>query len=346
MPAMRIVVIGAGISGLACSELLTAAGHDVHVFDKARGPGGRMSTRRVDLGQDTMAFDHAAQYFTARHPDFIAQVAAWAGQGLVARWPEAGQDAWVGLPAMNAPVAHMAKRLMVAYSSHVMSLARDGTCWHVTMQGGQRHGPFDAAIVALPAEQAAAFLGAHDLVMASLAMAVRSQPCWTMLAAFDGPLPISSDVIRQSGVLAWAARNGSKPGRAPGEAWVVQAEGTWSIARLEQAAEDIAQTMLKALTARAADGPLPALRYLSAHRWRYAMVRSAEHGSLWNKTLRLGACGDWLLGPRVELAWRSGRQLAQTIAGDLVTIPPSQSADAKRKSPAHGSARKNRATAR
>jgi len=186
------------------------------------------------------------------------------------------------------------------------------------MQGGQRHGPFDAAIVALPAEQAAAFLGAHDLAMASLAMAVRSQPCWTMLAAFDGRLPIAEDVIRRSGVLAWAARNGTKPGRAPGEAWVVQAEGTWSAARLEQAAPDVAQTMLAALTRLAGDAPLPALHHLSAHRWRYAMVRSAEQGALWNKTLRLGACGDWLLGPRVELAWLSGRRLAQVIGMDRI----------------------------
>ena len=312
---MRIVVIGAGISGLACAERLVAAGHDVRLFDKARGPGGRMSTRRIELDQGTVAFDHGAQYFTARDPDFVAKVADWANQGVVARWPAAGPDAWVGLPAMNAPVAHLARQLAVEFSSHVMSLSRDAAGWHVTMQGGDRHGPFDAAIVALPAEQAAAFLGAHDLAMASLAMAVRSQPCWTMLAAFDGPLPIRADVIRRSGVLAWAARNGTKPGRAPGEAWVVQAEGTWSTAHLEQPAEQVAQTMLKALTAVSGDAPRPALRHVSAHRWRYAMVRSAEQGALWNKALRLGACGDWLLGPRVELAWQSGRQLAQVIGG-------------------------------
>ncbi|MDP9086245.1 MAG: hypothetical protein M3N02_05710, partial [Pseudomonadota bacterium] len=145
---------------------------------------------------------------------------------------------------------------------------------------------------------------------------------------------------------AWAARNGSKPGRAPGEAWVVQAEGTWSNGHLEQPAEDIAQTMLKALTAIAGDTPLPALRHLSAHRWRYAMVRSAEHGALWNKTLRLGACGDWLLGPRVELAWLSGRQLAESIADDQIDASPSQPINAKRKASTSTVARKNRATAR
>ena len=318
---MRVVVIGAGISGLACAQRLAAAGHEVHLFDKGRGPGGRMSTRRVEAPGGRIAFDHGAQYFTARDPNFIAEVQAWAELGIVARWPEAGPEAWVGTPAMNAPVAHLAKQLAVAFSSHVMSLARDAAGWRVTMQGGERHGPFDAAVVALPAEQAAAFLGAHDLAMASLAMAVRSQPCWTMLAAFAERLPISGDVIRSAGVLAWTARNGTKPGRAKGEAWVIQAEGTWSATHLEQPAEQVARAMLDALSALAGDAPQPELLHLSAHRWRYAMVRGSDHGALWNKSLRLGACGDWLLGPRVELAWLSGRQLAQAMVGEKVIAP-------------------------
>jgi hypothetical protein len=318
---MRIVVIGAGISGLTCSERLAAAGHHVCLFDKARGPGGRMSTRRVELEDGTVVFDHGAQYFTARHPEFIERVEEWADRGVVARWPQAGPEAWVGTPTMNAPVALLAQSLSVAWSCHVMSLARNPSGWYVTIEGGQRHGPFDAAIVALPAEQAAAFLGAHDLGMASLAMAVRSQPCWTMLAAFAGQLPIRADVIRRSGKLAWAARDASKPGRAAAETWVVQAEGSWSNTHLEQSAQEIAQTMLAALTALAGDERVPALRHLSAHRWRYAMVRGAEHGALWNKALRLGTCGDWLLGPRVELAWQSGRQLARAIVTDRDIAP-------------------------
>jgi renalase len=34
---------------------------------------------------------------------------------------------------------------------------------------------------------------------------------------------------------------------------------------------------------------------------------------LWNRDIGLGVCGDWLLGPRVECAWLSGRQLAKKL---------------------------------
>ena len=44
---MRTAVIGAGMAGMACAEVLVQAGWAVDLFDKGRGPGGRMSTRRI-----------------------------------------------------------------------------------------------------------------------------------------------------------------------------------------------------------------------------------------------------------------------------------------------------------
>ena len=61
---LDVAVIGAGMAGLAAARTLAAAGHAVQVFDKGRGIGGRLSTRRTDYG----AFDHGAQYATVRDP--------------------------------------------------------------------------------------------------------------------------------------------------------------------------------------------------------------------------------------------------------------------------------------
>lgn len=311
---MQVAVIGAGMAGLACAQVLAEAGHGVTVFDKARGPGGRMSTRRVEVAGQTIAFDHGAQYFTARDPAFAAQVAAWARAGLVAPWPAAGDGAWVGTPGMNAPVAAMAATHGVRFASHVMGLIREDAHWHVLLQGGLRDGPHDAVVVALPAEQAVSLLGAYDLAMAGAAMATRSQPCWTGLFAFAAPVPIAADVVRGAGALSWAARNSSKPGRGPAEAWIVQADPAWSAARLEADPASVMPLLLAALQAEAPPmPPFPPLLHGAAHRWRYARVAPDGPGALWNAGLALGACGDWVLGPRVELAWRSGVDLARRM---------------------------------
>jgi monoamine oxidase len=63
---MQVGIIGSGIAGLSCADRLTSFGHEVCLFDKGRGPGGRMSTRRVEVEGHTLSFDHGAQYFT-RH---------------------------------------------------------------------------------------------------------------------------------------------------------------------------------------------------------------------------------------------------------------------------------------
>ena len=66
----KVAVIGAGIAGLSCAIQLQKFGFEVELFEKSRGPSGRMSTRQ---GKDWVA-DHGAQYFTARDPILIAEL--------------------------------------------------------------------------------------------------------------------------------------------------------------------------------------------------------------------------------------------------------------------------------
>jgi len=43
-----IAIIGTGIAGLSAAQALTDLGHVVQLFDKSRGSGGRMSSKRSD----------------------------------------------------------------------------------------------------------------------------------------------------------------------------------------------------------------------------------------------------------------------------------------------------------
>lgn len=309
---MRIAIVGAGIAGLSCADALVAAGHELVLFDKGRGPGGRMSARRVVAGKRTVTFDHGAQYFTARDPAFVRQVEAWAAEGVAARWPAAGDDAWVGTPAMNAPVVALAARHDVRWETRIDALVRGADGWTLT---GSAAGVFDAVVIATPAEQAVALLAPHDRSLAAVAAASHSAPCWTAMAAFDARLEIGDDILRDKGAIGWAARNSAKAGREGPEAWVIQASPDWSVAHLEDAREDVAAALL-ALFAALAGVPLPTPISLTAHRWRYA--RSAPAGVseqvLWAPGARIGVCGDWLVAPRVEAAWLSGLRLVASIA--------------------------------
>lgn len=314
---MRIGIIGAGMAGLSCAQALDHQGHDVIMFDKGRGPGGRMSTRRIDTPLGEAAFDHGAQYLTARDAAFVAQVDRWAQDGHVARWSAAGADAWVGTPVMNAPIRAMASDCDVRWNTAVHTLTYDGSFdgeWRI---GDER---FDAAIVAVPAEQVAPLVATHDAALADAARSAVSDPCWTVMAAFDGPVPIDRDRLTDYGIMTSAVRNSAKPRRTGPEAWVLQAGAEWSRAHLEDDADTIERALLAAFADHVGAGS-PAIVATSVHRWRYAKAGALDRGAIWNSDIRLGACGDWLLGPRIEAAWLSGQQLAALLEPTNRIVP-------------------------
>lgn len=307
---MRIAIIGAGMAGLSCALALRRQGHAPLLYDKARGPGGRMSTRRIATPLGALSFDHGAQYLTARDPDFVAQVNDWARAGHVACWPAAGPDAWVGTPAMNAPVRAMAADAGVTWNSRVETLSHDGY-WHLHGDGIDA-GAFDAVILAVPAEQVAPLIEPHDPEMAGQARSVLSDPCWTVMAAFADRLPIAPDRLTDCGLLASAVRNSAKPERSGPETWVLQATPDWSRDHLEDDPATVLPAMLSAF-AQESGAALPIPVATGIHRWRYAKSGTLAADALWNADRRLGLCGDWLIGPRIEAAWLSGRRLAALV---------------------------------
>ncbi|WP_375382464.1 NAD(P)/FAD-dependent oxidoreductase [uncultured Sphingomonas sp.] len=308
---MRIGIIGAGLAGLSCATLLAEQGHAPVLFDKGRGPGGRMSTRRLETPLGPVSFDHGAQYLTARDPAFVAQVERWAAAGHVARWSAAGDDAWVGVPAMSAPVRALSADLDVRWQARVDEIGREGDRWAFHGQDVAAE-PFDAAIVAVPAEQVASLVGTHRPDWAAHAIATPSDPCWTVMAAYGSRLPIGPDRITNPGIIASAVRNSAKPGRDGAEAWVLQASGDWSAAHLEERLDVVERFVLEAFDALA-HVALPAPEVTSVHRWRYAKSGRLGQDVLWDASRRLGLCGDWLIGGRIEAAWLSGSRLARSM---------------------------------
>ena len=190
---MTIAIIGAGMAGLACAEALAERGRPTRLFDKGRGPGGRMSTRRVqapspDGGSRTLAFDHGAQYTAARAPAFVARMERWEAAGVAARWSAAGPDAWVGTPGMNALVKAMAAEREVRWATRVDRIERAADGWRLIGEGLDEGG-FDAVVIAVPAEQVVPLARPHAPALADRAEASRSQPCWTVMVAFEDRVP-------------------------------------------------------------------------------------------------------------------------------------------------------------
>jgi predicted NAD/FAD-dependent oxidoreductase len=345
-PAARrvaVAVVGAGLAGATCAQALAAAGCDVQVLDKARGPGGRLATRRLAWtgpnGQPrTARVDHGAPGFAAADAGFMtflqglgggAAVTAWTPQAAPGSRPVRPAGAWqLPVPDMPTLCRGLLGALPARWSFTVQRLLREGGAWRI--EGVSEAGPevleggFDAVVLALPPAQAAPLLAPHRPDWAQHATQAPMQPRWTLMGVTGRPpQPMAWQVLRpQGGPLSWLQRDDLRPGRraAADEAhWVAHARGAWSREHLEEPPEWVLPR-LRAAVDEALGGLLgepPAWRHAVVHRWRYALPQPAgtlaRRQAWWDARRGLGACGDFLGGVGAEGAWLSARALLDAM---------------------------------
>ncbi len=323
----RVLVVGAGISGLACARTLQDHGLSVTVLEKSRGVGGRLSSRRDDTGplaNGVLArgtFNHGVHEFRVRDRRLIPFADAWADAGVIVS--HNGQ--WTGAPAINALAQHLAADLDVRRQCQVAELARLDGGWRVTARRATTSGTgltqqddtpdsdmFDADVLALavPAPQAIALLATRNRLHETAALpsgevvdmqtqlsSVMMQPCWSIMLTFDKPVAHVRLSAALANVCVVRPQDASTDG-APAIRWVIQTNAAWSREQLEGDAADIAALMASSISTEAAspassDEPA-ALIACRAHRWRYAQVeRGLPDDCLWQERSSLGACGDW-----------------------------------------------------
>ncbi len=307
----QIAIIGAGMAGLAAARRLREAGHAVTLFDKSRGVGGRMATRRVG----SLQFDHGAQYFTARGERFRALVEGWEAAGQAAQWQP---DHYVGTPGMTAPARALAGDAAIVTGAQVAALSRTANGWSVMSAAGPceaaGNGSYDSVILAVPAPQAIPLAASAGVTFPALET-VSYAPCWALMLAFPADTTLPFESLRpQHEAVSWIARNSGKPGRpADAQTVVLHASPAWSRLHLERQADEVAAELVALF--REITGVDATPDYVSAHRWRYALVEQpAGEPFLWDAEHRIGACGDWCIGPRVEAAFDSGDAMGAALA--------------------------------
>jgi renalase len=236
---------------------------------------------------------------------------------------ETGQgQGMVAVPGMGALGMHLAENLDVRCEQSVTGLERHDDGWLLSVQCdtvpiAAAAGPFDAVVLALPAD-----IGARLLQpVSSLAEQVGQEhlePCWALILGFEQSLDLDYDGAWVEGSrLKWIARDASKPQRRPGEHWIGHASPAWSMEHLADDPERVKEKLLKAFHEATGTHVQPV--YADVHRWRYAQALSTLPGEcLWDAEARIGVCGDWFAAGldgsgRVENAYLSGSALASAI---------------------------------
>lgn len=314
----RVAVIGAGIAGLTIARALQPRAHVV-VFEKARGVGGRMSTRYAD----PFYFDHGAQFFTARSEAFKTFLAPLIAAGIVCEWkpklvglrPGAMpydrfwfEPHYVARPHMNSLCKHLADGIDLRLSTEIAPLTREGETWALTTAQGEALGQFDQVISTAPPAQTQRLFGAH---LPTHTVFPEMQGCHALMLGLAAPWPHRWHAATvEDSPIGWIALNSSKPGRktnAP--SLVVHATADWSDQHTDTDPASVEQMLRDEL--RNLIGALPETPYSTLHRWRYAFANAEETpGPYHLPALGLSAIGDWTGAARIEAAWQQAMALA------------------------------------
>jgi predicted NAD/FAD-dependent oxidoreductase len=319
---MTVIVVGAGIAGLACARELTDAGIAVRVLERGRVTGGRLASkrlggRRADIG---------AAYVTADDPAFAAVVDRWRAAGLARAWTDtltvygdplssrtttAGPVRWAAPGGLRSLAEDLASGLDVRLE-HPVTAVGGGPGAGPTVDGEAA----EAVVLAMPGPQALTIL---DPVLSASVAAATAQAWSPVLAAVltyetrSWP-DLRGAFVNGHPVLATVMDDGDRRGdRAP--VLVAHSTAGFAAPRLgdPQAAGPALEAAVRELLRlpRAASG-------IHVHRWTYAQPAAAgTDGPAFHGSDGVLLAGDAFGRPRVQTAWLSGRAAGRCLAAAL-----------------------------
>ena len=314
-------VLGSGVAGSTIANMLSKK-YSVHVFDKARGSGGRSSNKKF---KKNLSFDHGVQYISPKSKKFKKFTQKllkkkifknWEGNHLDFTFKKKPNNAkYIGTKGNNALIKYQLKGIKQFFTSKIIKIEHKKYFWKITFSDKSSY-QFKALILTCPFPQLKKIARNYlDKKIANLK--VQMQPNITVMVAFKNQknLPISS-IKFDDETLAWAANENSKKRfKSNFNLWTLQASLKWSKKTINKYKNN--NSVMNKLISRFINltgFEKNKIIHKKIHGWKYSYnYKKTPFLSNWNKKYQLGICGDWFDGPKVENAWISANDLAKKI---------------------------------
>ena len=314
-------VLGSGVAGSTIANTLSKK-YTVHVFDKARGSGGRSSNKKF---KKSLSFDHGVQYISPKSKKFRKFTQKLLKKKIFKTWDgnhldftfekKPNNTKYIGVKGNNALVKYQLKDIKQFFTSQIIKIEYKKYFWKITLDDKSSH-QFKALILTCPFPQLKKIAKNYlDKKISNLK--VKMQPNITVMIAFKNQknLPISS-IKFDDETLAWAANENSKKRfKSNFNLWTLQATVKWSKKTINNYKNNNStMNQLISRFIKLSGFEKNKVIHKKIHGWKYSYnYKKTPFLSSWNKKYQLGICGDWFDGPKVENAWISANDLAKKI---------------------------------
>lgn len=317
---MKIVVIGAGISGCVCAWRLAQEGHSVTLLEKGRGVGGRMATRRMEGAR----IDHGAQFFTVRDPRMKRLLQIWQRKEAVTPWYDriagredlSGRIRFRGTNGMTGPAKSLAQAFRTETEFFVDQIIRKGDHWSINERNGRsRTVEGDHLVITIPSVQLLELFERSEYELETMVMnklkGICHTRCLAVLAVLDRPseIPHPGTVTHPVEEIDWLSDNQIK-GISEVPACTIHASNDYSQKYWDSPDEE----RIPYLISVAEDNLKAKLTSWTSHRWGFAKPLVTFGATHWHSiTDGITLAGDGFGGERIENAAMSGWDAADEI---------------------------------
>ncbi|MEX2477581.1 MAG: FAD-dependent oxidoreductase [Gracilimonas sp.] len=334
---MKIAVIGAGISGLAAGRELAKAGHEVVVFEKSGGLGGRLATRYAGKGNE-LKLDHGVSYFTAESEEFKEIVSELTAKGVLATWDgpfarrdnkgdilEFTQDStyYFAKDGMNSIGKHLGRNLDIRLNdtvgglTHIGENRRKKKSWMLNFPTALTESA-DAVIISAPARQAYAIINTTIDEIETLKLIreideVEYESQFTLLAGYNGvQTPEWNALECEDDIIQWISNESTKRD-GDQKTLVIHTTSEFAKKHINSDREKVEELIVERLSV-ILGGWVALAEWTQLHFWRYSRVKNPlphDFMEIKGNDTPLALVGGYMNGNTVESAYLSGLKLGK-----------------------------------
>jgi renalase len=320
----RVAIIGAGLTGLSIARRFVEAGIESQLFDKSRGVSGRMATRRLEMNELTLRFDHGSPFLTPPQMQAIAEQMNSPAHPMpfdVATHSALGDESLICIAdGMNQVGKWLARGLKIHLSQQVTEIVpSDGNRrWQIVTADDVVIDDFDWVVTTTPPRQAADILRLSNSAVVRTLNTIEPQGCWSLMLVTESALPLSLVSDPGSEIIERVINENAK-GRSSEHLGLctVHAKRPWSQRHMGSSKADVQNAMIAALQAVGFDSQNTL--HAQLHRWLYAgVVQPLGQPYLADMQRGLICAGDWCLGNDIDSALASADATAAKVIQSLL----------------------------
>ena len=306
----KISIIGTGLSAIfSAIHLRKNTDLEINLFDKARGLGGRLATRRAEDGK----FDHGAQYFSIERISNLPEIQMLINEGVISNIED--KDIYFSPDGMT----NIAKKLLMDFNifkeHKLVSIDKENENYKLFFENGSTFNS-DYIIMSCPMPQSLEILNKskidYDNNLIKDLEDLSYFPCIVVMIKSEIKLSnldkhIGTDVDSKN--ISWIGDNYRKKVSSIENYYTIQCSPEFSYENFENEYDETNKKLKNEMEKIFGSN----YQILSNHKWRYSIPKNfyQGHNSLViNQKNFLGLCGDIFTNGRFDGAITSGLSIA------------------------------------